>query len=122
LILWRILRLRFTAGQLLCFWRLLRSRNINVTNRKPYIRQEARLAVNFLMLSACFLLMTLCFNVVGGKGMWQDLATKLSFNLNLSKLAIYALGNPIILSRILQLFGINKTISSITTISNVTRP
>ncbi|RCN48033.1 hypothetical protein ANCCAN_05859 [Ancylostoma caninum] len=77
-----------------------------MTTKKYRLGREARLALNFLMLSVCFLVMTICYNVVGGYGMWQDLAMKLSSNLNLSKWAVYALGNPVIRYKILRQFGI----------------
>ncbi|EYB92284.1 hypothetical protein Y032_0195g1460 [Ancylostoma ceylanicum] len=107
LIIWKVFRLRSSVNKS----RILSlsgsiPKKSTPTTRKYRIGREVRLALNFLLLSICFLVMTICFNVVGGYGMWQDLAMKLSSNLNLSKWAVYALGNPVIRHRILQLLGI----------------
>ncbi|CAJ0588295.1 unnamed protein product [Cylicocyclus nassatus] len=72
--------------------------------------REARLALNFVMLSACFLIMTVSYNVILGDGMWRDIITKFTLLLNLAKLAIYALETPAIRYEIINLFGCCKRI------------
>uniref|UniRef100_W6NEC8 7TM GPCR domain containing protein n=1 Tax=Haemonchus contortus TaxID=6289 RepID=W6NEC8_HAECO len=61
--------------------------------RAQRINREIRLAVNFLLLSACFLIMTIVWNLQLRHGIWYDLLLKFTNNLNLSKWAIYTLGN-----------------------------
>ncbi|VDO24256.1 unnamed protein product [Haemonchus placei] len=64
-----------------------------VVNRKKRINREIRVAVNFVFLSVCFLIMTVVYNLPFRKGIWYDFLFKLTSNLNLSKWAIYTLEN-----------------------------
>uniref|UniRef100_A0A7I4YXX2 G_PROTEIN_RECEP_F1_2 domain-containing protein n=1 Tax=Haemonchus contortus TaxID=6289 RepID=A0A7I4YXX2_HAECO len=71
--------------------------------RARSINREIRLAVNFLLLSACFLIMTIAWNLQLRHGIWYDLLIKFTNNLNLSKWAIYTLGNAKIRQGLLAL-------------------
>ncbi|VDO24266.1 unnamed protein product [Haemonchus placei] len=67
------------------------------------INREIRLAMNFLLLSACFLIMTIAWNLQLRHEIWYDLLLKFTSNLNLSKWAIYTLGNAKIRQGLLAL-------------------
>ncbi|KHJ85147.1 hypothetical protein OESDEN_15131 [Oesophagostomum dentatum] len=77
--------------------------------KKPGISRETRIALNFVVLTMCFLAMTLCFNLVAGGGVWQDALIKLSANLNLAKWAIYLLGNTAVRQRVRHVIGISES-------------
>ncbi|VDO51456.1 unnamed protein product [Haemonchus placei] len=81
--------------------------NLILTAKKVHrnhgrISNEIRLALNFLLLSVCFLAMTICFNIPLKNGILRELLTKLTCNLNSAKWAIYALGSPTIRSGVLR--------------------
>ncbi|CAJ0591406.1 unnamed protein product [Cylicocyclus nassatus] len=69
------------------------------------------------MLSACFLLKTVVFNIDMGYGAWQQLIVKLTSNINYSKWALYALGNPVISHAILHFNNVTpvRTVSTLVT-------
>ncbi|VDO24261.1 unnamed protein product [Haemonchus placei] len=71
--------------------------------RAQSINREIRLAINFLLLSACFLIMTIAWNLPLRQEIWYDLILKFTSNLNLSKWAIYTLGNAKIRQGLLRL-------------------
>ncbi|VDO73838.1 unnamed protein product [Heligmosomoides polygyrus] len=101
LILWKICNLRsafsMTKTMTVSFTNL-------GTNKRLRVSREMRLAINFLFLSVGFLVMTICYNLLHGNGFWYDIAMKLASNLNLSKWAIYCLGNSTIRKRVVRLF------------------
>ncbi|XGW05560.1 hypothetical protein V3C99_016151 [Haemonchus contortus] len=71
--------------------------------RKERINREVRVAINFLFLSVCFLVMTIVYNFPFRKGTWYDFLFKLTSNFNLSKWAIYTLENVKIRQGVLNL-------------------
>ncbi|CAJ0588274.1 unnamed protein product [Cylicocyclus nassatus] len=107
------------AADTAIMWKVIQMRShatarhpLSIVPGAPSIRltygREARLALNFVMLSVCFLIMTVSYNVILGDGLWQDIITKFTLLLNLAKLAIYALETPVIRSEIINLIGCCK--------------
>ncbi|VDO24268.1 unnamed protein product [Haemonchus placei] len=82
------------------------------------INREKSLAVNFLFLSACFLIMTIAYNLPFRQETWYDFLIKLTSNLNLSKWAIYTLENAKIRQGLLHLCGCRQ-VEPLTTLSVV---
>uniref|UniRef100_A0A7I4YXV6 G_PROTEIN_RECEP_F1_2 domain-containing protein n=1 Tax=Haemonchus contortus TaxID=6289 RepID=A0A7I4YXV6_HAECO len=100
IIIWKIYQLRGISG-------LAKRNAFTLTQRAVHrnhgrISNEIRLALNFLLLSVCFLAMTICFNIPLKNGILKELLTKLTCNLNSAKWAIYALGSPTIRSGVLR--------------------
>uniref|UniRef100_A0A7I4YX82 G_PROTEIN_RECEP_F1_2 domain-containing protein n=1 Tax=Haemonchus contortus TaxID=6289 RepID=A0A7I4YX82_HAECO len=90
----------------------------NKEQRTQRINREIRLAINFLLLSACFLIMTIAWNLPLRQEMWYDLFLKFTTNLNLSKWAIYTLGNAKIRQGFLRLCRCRQ-IGTLTTVTVV---
>ncbi|KAK5985097.1 hypothetical protein GCK32_002563 [Trichostrongylus colubriformis] len=67
------------------------------------VDSELRLALNFVFLSVCFLIMTIVFNVPCQHGPFHKFLIKSTSLLNLSKWAIYSLGNTTIRRGLLSL-------------------
>ncbi|XGW05572.1 hypothetical protein V3C99_016159, partial [Haemonchus contortus] len=91
-----------------------------ILDRRKRINREIRVAVNFIFLSACFLIMTVVFNLPYRDGIWYDSLFKLTYNLNLSKWAIYSLENAKIRKGLLSLCRrrlIETRPSSVTTVT-----
>ncbi|XGW05559.1 hypothetical protein V3C99_016150 [Haemonchus contortus] len=82
------------------------------------ISREMSLAVNFLFLSACFLIMTIAYNLPFRQEIWYDFLLKFTSNLNLSKWAIYTLENAKIRKGLLRLCGCRQ-VERLTTLSVV---
>ncbi|WKY13926.1 hypothetical protein Q1695_004620 [Nippostrongylus brasiliensis] len=119
LIIYKIVRLRASAsvGKVSNNQSLVSNRSIG--RRKPRISKEMRLAINFLLLSAGFLAMTLCYNLLDGNNVFLDFFIKLTSNLNLSKWAIYCLGSESIRRLLFGLFSRDHKPKNATTISLV---
>ncbi|XGW05569.1 hypothetical protein V3C99_016157 [Haemonchus contortus] len=105
IIIWKIRMLRVVAANKRATPSPLTAAIVleTVVNRKKRINSEIRVAVNFLFLSVCFLIMTAVYNLPSRKGIWYDFLVKFTSNLNLSKWAIYTLENAKIRQRVLGL-------------------
>ncbi|KAL6743531.1 hypothetical protein Aduo_016559 [Ancylostoma duodenale] len=80
-------------------------RRESVVKKALRMNREAQLALNFFIMTLCFLLQTLCFNVIGGNGIWKDAVMKIATNINLSKWAVYLLRNNAVRQKFLQIIG-----------------
>ncbi|EYB92285.1 hypothetical protein Y032_0195g1461 [Ancylostoma ceylanicum] len=80
----------------------------SVVKKALRMNREAHLALNFFIMTLCFLLQTLCFNVVGGNGVWKDLVMKIASKVNLSKWAIYLLRNNTVRQKLLEITGLRS--------------
>ncbi|CAJ0605882.1 unnamed protein product [Cylicocyclus nassatus] len=69
---------------------------------------ESRIAINFLVMSSCYLFMSAFFNIDMGYGFWHILILKLSTLLNLSKWALYLLANTSIYKVIGRKLGVQS--------------
>ncbi|XGW05570.1 hypothetical protein V3C99_016158 [Haemonchus contortus] len=89
-------------------------------NREKRINREKRLALNFVFLSACFLFQTIVYNLPFRQVYWYKYLIKFSFNLNLSKWAIYTLENAKIREGFIALCRRRQLESSTTSVVTIT--
>ncbi|CAJ0602777.1 unnamed protein product [Cylicocyclus nassatus] len=105
-IIWKIFRLRL---------RTLRAHfNKRVSEREWKFGKETRFAANFLLLSTCFLVMTICYNVDFGYGFWQSLLFKICTLLNFAKWPMYVLGNASVSNAIRGILCCNSQLAPLT--------
>ncbi|CAJ0588927.1 unnamed protein product [Cylicocyclus nassatus] len=108
--------------------RILRVRSLSLrkhcksgAEKKWKVGREGRIAINFLLMSSCFLVMSVFYNVNLGYGFWQTLLLKISTLLNLSKWAIYVLAYTSISKVIKEMLGFQTSQHNPPTTTTVTK-